>query len=62
MMVAVFQVYTLSSVLTPIYLNDLTGSKVLEDEQILCSAITDKYFKSQIKLEKLSKYSSVQNK
>jgi hypothetical protein len=39
LIVVVFQVYTLSSVLTLTCMNDLTGSKVLIGERILCNAL-----------------------
>jgi hypothetical protein len=37
--VAVLQLYTLSSVLTLTCMNDLTGSKVLIGDLILCNAV-----------------------
>jgi hypothetical protein len=54
LIVAVFQVYTLSSVLTLTCMNDLTGSKVLIGERILCNAVKDIYFTTKMKFEKLS--------
>jgi hypothetical protein len=45
---AVFQLYTLSSVLTLKCMNDLTGSKVLIGELFLCNAVKDRYFTSTV--------------
>jgi hypothetical protein len=41
--IAVLQLYTLSSVLTLTCMNDLTGSNVLIGELILCNAVKDVY-------------------
>jgi hypothetical protein len=43
-------------------MNDLTGAKVLMGERILFNAFGDIYFTWQMKLEKLSSQSTVQNK
>jgi hypothetical protein len=51
---AVFQLYTLSSVLKQTCMNDLTCAKVLIGELILCNAATDTYFTSKMKFEKLN--------
>jgi hypothetical protein len=48
---AVFQLYTLSSVLMLTCMNDLTGSKVLIGELILCNAVKDIYFSSMMKFK-----------
>jgi hypothetical protein len=34
-------------------MNDLTGSKILIGERILCNAVKDRYFTSKMKFEKL---------
>jgi hypothetical protein len=53
---AVFQLegYAFSSVLTLTCMNDLTGSKVLIGELILCNAVKDLYLTRMIKLKKLN--------
>jgi hypothetical protein len=53
LIVAVSQLYTLSSVPTITCMSDLTGSKVLIDEVILCNAVKDIHFTSMMKLKKL---------
>jgi hypothetical protein len=50
---AVFQLYTLSSVLTLTCMNDLTGARVLMGELLLCNAVKDIYFTNKMKFEKL---------
>jgi hypothetical protein len=40
---AVLQLYTFSSILTLTCMNDLTGSKVLIGELVLCNAVKDIY-------------------
>jgi hypothetical protein len=54
LIVAVLQLYTLSSVLTLTCVNDLTGSKVLIGELILCNVVKDIYLTSMLKLKKLN--------
>jgi hypothetical protein len=44
MMVAIFQLYSLSSVLTLTCTNDLICAKVLIGELILCNAVKDVHF------------------
>ena len=40
-------------------MTDLTGSKVLIGERILCIAVKDVYFTSNMKFEKLNNYSGL---
>jgi hypothetical protein len=54
LIVAVFQLYTSSSVLTLTCMNDLTGSQVLIGELILSDAVKDIYFTSMTMLKKLN--------
>jgi hypothetical protein len=51
---AVFQLYTLSSVLTLTCMNDLTVSEVLIGERILCNAVKDIYFTNKMQFKKLN--------
>jgi hypothetical protein len=48
---AVFQLCSLSSVLTLTCMNDLTGAKVLIGELILCNAVKDIYFTSKMQFK-----------
>jgi hypothetical protein len=52
---AVFQLCSLSSVLTLTCMNDLTGAKVLMGELLLCNAVKDRpiYFTSKMQFKKL---------
>jgi hypothetical protein len=51
---AVFQFYTLSSVLTLTCMNDLTGAKVQIGELLLCNAVKDISFTSMMQFKKLN--------
>jgi hypothetical protein len=51
---AVFQLCSLSSFLTLTCMNDLTGSKVLIGELLLCNAVKDISFTSKMQFKKLN--------
>jgi hypothetical protein len=51
---AVWQLYTLSSVLTLTCMNDLTGAKELIGELLLFNAVKDICFTSKMKFKKLN--------
>jgi hypothetical protein len=58
LIVAVFQLYTLSSVLTLKCMNDLTDSKVRIGEMILCNAVKDTYFTSILRMMKFKTFNN----